>query len=297
MMRDSIEFITSKFDTMTNSEKRVADFVIANLHDAVSMNVHEFSKRAEISVATTVRFCRKLGFKGYRDFCIQMAQNMNSQVDYVMDMHKSQDDLEDHVKRVLLAKAETIRSTLTGIDYALLSQVADKIGKCRHLLFVGMGTSHIVCQDAMMRFLRVGKEAACYYDSHTSIVAISHYGPEDIVIGISHSGTTQEVYEALRIAKERGATTIGITTYPAERIGDVSDIVLRTQTRESPLHKVAITSRDSQQAVIDALFIAHLHGDDGQALTNVLRVSNNITQMDNFEFPKRSSNYGDKSES
>lgn len=293
-MQDSIEFITSKYDTLSIGEKRVADFVIANLHDAVTMSVHEFSEHAGISVATAVRFCRKLGFKGYRDFCIQMAQSMNSHVDYVMDMHGCTDDVEEHIHRVLLANAETIRTTLAGLDYPLLRQVAHEINQCRNLLFVGMGTSQIVCQDATLRFLRAGKQVVCYADSHASIVAVSHYGPEDIVVGISHSGTTQEVYEVLQIARSRGARTIGITTYPQERISDVSDVVLRTQTRESPMHKVAITSRTGQLAIIDALFIAVINDNADQSLDSVMRVSSNISQIERFEFPKRSNHDGTK---
>ena len=73
-----------------------------------------------------------------------------------------------------------------------------------------------------------------------------------------------------------------MTTYPAERIGAISEIVLNTHTRERPLHKVAITSRTSQLAVIDALFTAVMSYEPSEALSSVNRVSENITRKEGF---------------
>ncbi|MBE5783311.1 MAG: MurR/RpiR family transcriptional regulator [Clostridiales bacterium] len=281
-MQDNIEWITEKYDALSKGECAVADYAIAHLHDVVSMSVQELSEAAQVSVATVIRFCKKLGFDGYRSFCIRMAQGMNERVDYVMDLHEEGGNLEERVRRVLLANAETIQCTLEHMDYAMLNRAALAIYKSRHILFVGMGSSQMICQDATLRFLRVGKQAACYADPHAAIVAASHCTKEDTVIAVSHSGLTKEVYEMQRIAKERGATVIGITTYPAEHVGAISDLVLKTYTRESPLHKVAITSRTSQIAVIDALFLAVMNLNPDDAISSVNRVSDNIANMEGY---------------
>lgn len=295
-MTDNIGLITSKYDILSASEKVVADAVIGNMRDMLLMSIQDFSNYAGVSVATTIRFCKKMGFDGYRDFCIQMAQNSNNHVDYVLDLHASDDDMESQIRRVLMANAETIHTTMDNLDYKTIEHVAEVIDRCRRIMFVGMGTSHIVCEDAMLRFLRAGKQALCYGDAHASVVAVSHFDAEDVVVGISHSGTTQEVYEVLRFAKQKGATTVAITTYPQERISEVSDVILRTQTRESPVHKVAITSRTSQSTVIDALFIAVISRDADQSIDNVLRVSSNITNMEGFKYSKRVDKHAEKDE-
>ena len=281
-MTDNIEFITAKYDGLSKGECAVADYAIAHLQNVVTMNVHELSQAANVSVATVIRFCKKIGFDGYRSFCISMAQGMNEKVDYVMDLQEDTATLEERIRRVLMANAETIQSTLKQLDYGMLEEAAEAILRCRSILFVGIGSSHMICEDAMLRFLRLGKQAFCFADPHASIVAASHFTSEDIVFAVSHSGLTKEVYEVQRVARERGVKIIGMTTYPAERIGAISDIVLRTYTRESPLHKVAITSRTSQLAVIDALFVAVMNKDPSNTLNNVMRVSENITNMEGF---------------
>lgn len=278
-MSDSIGKITSSYDAFTASEKKVADFIIGNLQEAVRLNIHQLSESTGVSEATIVRFCRRLGFDGFRDFCIQMAQGMSEHDDYVMDINSGNGELADQVSRVLMANMQSIRATLDGIDFELLARAAEILARCRNMLFLGMGTSGVVCQDAALRFLRSGRQAAYHWDYHNAVVAISHFDERDAVIGISHSGATNEVCDSLELARKRGCATIGITTYPRERIGACCDILLKTVTRESPLHKVAITSRTSQLSIIDALFIATLLADYDRALESVLRVSENITSL------------------
>ena len=55
-----------------------------------------------------------------------------------------------------------------------------------------------------------------------------------------------------------GITTVAVTTFSNSNICKTADYTLLTQTRESPLHKIAITSRVSQFAMMDSLFMAYL---------------------------------------
>lgn len=280
-MQDNIELITAKYDELSKGECLVADYAIAHMQDMVGMSVKELSAAAHVSVATVVRFCKKMGFDGYRSFCLKMAQGMNERVDYVMDLQEEGSSLEERVRRVLLANSETILRTMENLDYCALEKAAELIKNSRHILFAGIGSSLMACQDAALRFLRIGKQALCFSDPHAPIVVASHFTADDLVIAVSHSGLTKEVYEVQRVAKERGASILGITTYPSERIGQISDIILKTHTRESPLHKVAITSRTSQLAVIDALFAA-ITSRDPHALDGINRVSENISKMEEY---------------
>ena len=113
-MNDCISIVTSRYDTLTPSEQRVADYMIGHLSEAIRMNVNECSCASGVSVATVVRFARHLGFEGYRDFCIRMAQGMNAQVDYVMDIKKDEGGIERRITDVLMACSETMRSTLSS---------------------------------------------------------------------------------------------------------------------------------------------------------------------------------------
>lgn len=80
--------------------------------------------------------------------------------------------------------------------------------------------------------------------------------PADVALAITHSGRTVDVIEPLRVAFDRGATTIAITGRPDAEVAQYADHVLTTSTaRESELRPAAMSSRTSQLLVVDCLFI------------------------------------------
>ena len=53
----------------------------------------------------------------------------------------------------------------------------------------------------------------------------------DVAIGISHTGTTIDVLDALRVTREHGATTIGVTNFAKTPIAAHADLLLTTAAR------------------------------------------------------------------
>ncbi len=70
--------IKSKMKTLTGSEKKVANYILNNYMYILDYTVTELAEKAGISDATVVRFCRSVGYKGYQDLKISLAQDMMS---------------------------------------------------------------------------------------------------------------------------------------------------------------------------------------------------------------------------
>ena len=47
-------------------------------------------------------------------------------------------------------------------------------------------------------------DAVAYSDNHMQAISSSHLTPEDVAIGISHSGSSKDIVDALKIAKDNG---------------------------------------------------------------------------------------------
>ena len=67
--------IQSKIKLLTGSEKKVADYVLENYMEVLDYTVTELAEKAKVSDATVVRFCRSVGYKGYQDLKINLAQD------------------------------------------------------------------------------------------------------------------------------------------------------------------------------------------------------------------------------
>ena len=119
-----------------------------------------------------------------------------------------------------------------------------------------MGYSSFTALDAKLKFTRLGLIADAFGDAHLQVMAAAALSPGDVAIGISHSGSTKDVVDALTAARRSGATTISITNFSPSPITRGSDVVLLTASHESPLGGEVLTSRIAQLCVIDVLSVA-----------------------------------------
>jgi DNA-binding MurR/RpiR family transcriptional regulator len=76
-----------------------------------------------------------------------------------------------------------------------------------------------------------------------------------VAIGISHSGATRETLEPLEMAKERGATTVAITTDPRSPLARAADIRLISATSETSFRTGSIGGRHSVLMIVDCLYV------------------------------------------
>ena len=86
------------------------------------------------------------------------------------------------------------------------------------------------------------------------VIAASHLEKKDVAIGISHSGSSKDIVDALRLAKAQGATTIAITNSGKSPILKVTDIPLFTSADETEYTILGLSSRLVQLAIINVLY-------------------------------------------
>src|SRR5690606_27709851 len=89
MLLDSIR---TQHDALSKSEKKVGLAVLKHQHTAVSRNITALAKSAQVSEPTVVRFCRALGYDGWQEFKLKLAQSLALAMPH-SDESPLQDDL------------------------------------------------------------------------------------------------------------------------------------------------------------------------------------------------------------
>ncbi len=279
MATDAIVYITDKYIKLTDVEKKLADYIISNYDEAVVASVQSLATKAGVSPAAVVRFARQMGFDGYKSFRLFLVANRPEHEDFIIDLKKEHGTIETQVKKVINADIEAMRLTTENLDFAVLEKVTDIIKNANQVVFFGTGTSFIVCNDSTLKFQRLGKLSSSYCDLHSATVAMANMNKNDILIAVSHSGQNKDTCGAVQMAKKMGIKTLAITTFSESSISGLADYVLYTKTRESPLHKIAITSRISQFAVLDALVMATMVADNDRAVSHIDKLSEKLKQI------------------
>jgi glutamine---fructose-6-phosphate transaminase (isomerizing) len=130
------------------------------------------------------------------------------------------------------AVAETITDRLPrtdGVDLADVELADDFLRDVGRIVIVACGTSYhagLVGRYAIEEWARVPVEMdiASEYRYRNPVV-----GPKDLVIGITQSGETADTLAAMRLAREAGATVLGITNIMGSQATRDADAVLYTR--------------------------------------------------------------------
>lgn len=246
--------IKEKYSQMGHSEKLIADWLMKNFSDMMNMSISQLADNCGCGEATIVRFSRRLGLSGYQELKLKIAQeSANTAAGGVMGIEQNDTCYEIFKKRISDIHI-ALENTKSVLDPAEFEKAANALRTASRIVIFGLGNSASVAVDAQHKFLRAGLDAVAYCDNHMQAIAASHLHKGDVAIGISHSGASIDVVEALRTAKDTGALTICLTNFGNSPIQSVSDIVLNTRSDETKYSILAMSSRIAQLAIFDALY-------------------------------------------
>ncbi len=159
---------------------------------------------AGTSEPTVLRFCRALGFRGYHDLKIQLAQDLVPEVKNIHEDVTPEDDAATLVRKVLNTNALAIEDTLDTLDPALVERAIRVLARAKRIEFFGFGGSAAVAMDAYHKFFRLGIPCGWQDDPHMQAMSAALMTARNVVVAISHSGSTKDIVESLEIAKASG---------------------------------------------------------------------------------------------
>lgn len=252
-MENTLTQIRCMYDTFGRGERKIADWILENPSELIGLSISELAAACGCGDATVVRFSKRLGLSGYQALKISIAQELGSNPTGSLAFSQEDSVMEIYAKHIADINL-TLEKTKSALDSDALKAAAEALLKARSISILGLGSSSPVAMDAMHKLLRAGLPACSYSDNHMQMIVTSHLGPEDVVLAISHSGSSVDIVKALEQAQQNGATTISITNHGRSPIVKYSDHCLYTNADETKYTILAMTSRIAQLAIIDTLY-------------------------------------------
>lgn len=241
-------------DTLSKSEQVVARYIIDHPDQVINLSVAALADAAQVSDPTVVRACQKLGFTGYQDLKVTLAQSMVSPLQNVHEEVTPGDDMAKVVAKVFASATNTLQYTYETLNVAALEQAVQLLQGARRILIFGLGASASVAADLQHKLQRLNLQAQAYSDSHLQALAAAYATGEDVVFAISHSGSSRVVVDNVRIAKGNGAKIICLSNIGRTPLSKLSDVCLHTASTETKFRIIAISSRIAELTIIDSLY-------------------------------------------
>lgn len=68
---------TVDVNNLTSSEQIIYQYFKDNLHSIIYLSLSDICKELYVSNATVIRFCQKIGFKGFNELKFQLKNELN----------------------------------------------------------------------------------------------------------------------------------------------------------------------------------------------------------------------------
>ncbi len=261
--------IQGTYNSLRTAEQRVADFILKHAEELIYLTVTELAERTQTSESTVVRLCQKIGYKGYQEFKIMLARDLVGPTETVYEQIDRTDSLSALKTKVFQANAQALKDTIEVLADEELGKAVEAIARARRVEVYGIGGSAPLALDAYHKFMRLGIHAVWLNDSDLMAMSSSLLESSDVALGISHTGASRDVCDAMENARNAGATTICITHQATSPITKVSNIKLFTAAKETAFGSDATSSRIAQLSIIDVLYAGIANQDYDHALALV----------------------------
>lgn len=256
--------IESSIPSLSKSGKKIANYVLANPQRTVDSYVGGLAESVGVSEPTIIRFCRTLGFQGFQDFKLRLAQTLAGGQALHREISDDDSPLELAFK-ILDSASLSLQTVRNQLNNAELDSAFKLLRQASRIEFYGLGGSGIVAQDAQQKFFRLGIPAVAYSDPHIHCVAASLLDPTSVVVAISYSGRSIDLIHSVQNAKNVGAKVIALTATGSPLAAD-ADVFLPLDIEEDSDHYAPIKSRLAQLVILDILAVG-VAQDKGHSLS------------------------------
>ena len=247
---------------MRRSERKVAETVLADPGAVITMRIIDLANKASVSEPTVVRFCRALGFEGFQSFKVQLAQHLGSSPSFRQFSVSAGDSVADLSRKVFDSTIGSLLKVRDELDEVALEKAIQALCQAERVEFYGFGASGSVAIDAQHKFFRLQVSAAAYTDPHIQHMSAISLKENDVVVAISQSGLTKALIQSVHLAREAGATIIGLVP-ESTPLAELCALPIHINVKENQQVFTPVASRIAHLLVIDvlAMGVAQQRGD------------------------------------
>lgn len=267
-----IDIIYGNLGTMTATDQKVAQAVLADPKAAVNYTISELAKVAQVSEASISRFCKNLTLTGFHQLKIQLAKVADDESAYYDEINI--DNVQQALTNIKSNKIAEISNTLASFTTSVLKKIMTLIDHARILQIAAEGNTYPVVADAVYRFNQIGIMAIGDESWSTSIGQTLNLTADDVLLVISNSGESKSLLKQIEVAHQRGMQVISITNRKDSPIALKADLHLRTSVRQHVLNSDYYFSRVAAMTATETLFLL-LIAEDRQRL-NAIQSHENI---------------------
>lgn len=224
-----IQKVYAELDTMTKTERQAAEYFLAHPDEFALLTLDKLALKVGVSTASIIRFCRRLGFFGYKDFQETLRDGMSNRMPLPIKLAHSRSTQADQLlDRVALDGIQAIHQTLNELSAQALSAAVELLEDSRRVFTFGLRESYAMAHYLYTRLITI-RDNVRILDTgfHTMLEPLLDLNADDTIVVFLFRRYTEQSLRMLPLLKATGASVIVITSAPCdEGLAAQADVLL-----------------------------------------------------------------------
>lgn len=214
--------------SLNDLELSLYSYIMKNRNKVIYMRIRELADEAHVSTTTILRFCKKLKCEGFSEFKVKFKMYIEEE-----NIKKVSDDTSEIID--FLKKIE-------GSDLdRKIEELCELVQSATNIIFVGAGSSGILCKYAARYLSSIGKFAVHIDDPF--FPTNFRYYDNCLIIALSVSGETPTIIDNIIRMKKENRSIVSITNNENSTIAKMSDLNLSYYVQEVKVGESNITTQ------------------------------------------------------
>lgn len=205
--------ITEAAPSLSPAEAKVAAVVMATPGRVVRNSMARLADEAGVSQPTVIRFCRSVGCDGYRAFTVRLAQSLVRRPWFSATAVSAGEPVRAYALKVVDDALDALMRLRQSLDLDAVERAVAALSTAAvsgRIVVYGAADAAGALEEAALRFFTHVAPVHAYTDGDRQRMSASTLGPEDAVIAISSADPSDDLLQAVALARAVGATVVVI---------------------------------------------------------------------------------------
>jgi DNA-binding MurR/RpiR family transcriptional regulator len=229
---DVIEELRRNYDRLTQSQKRIAEFIVEHPQTVAFSTVDQMAARLDVNPSTVVRLTYRLGLNGFPDLQERMREVVRGQLSRTGNPIAERQGNGAHLDGTSFGASfshdwQNLHRTIEGIDPAIFGRAVNLISRARRVYVTAGFSTFPVANYFGLILDRLRPDITLLASSDAfANVRLAEIKSEDCVVAFTFPRYAVSTHRIAIWSKEQGAKVIAVTDSPISAVGQIADVVL-----------------------------------------------------------------------
>ena len=259
---DVIEELRRNYDRLTQSQKRIAEFIVEHPQTVAFSTVDQMAAKLDVNPSTVVRFTYRLGLNGFPDLQERMRELVRGQLSRTGDPTAEGQGSGGHLAGTSFGASfshdwQNLHRTIEGINPEVFGRAINLITRARRVYVTAGFSTFPVANYFGLILDRLRPDITLLASSDAfATVRLAEIKADDCIVAFTFPRYASSTHRIAVWAKEHAAKVIAITDSPISAVGQIADVVLLAASSGTGMQNSLVAPMAVANALLNGVLAA-----------------------------------------